>query len=129
MNHDTIKICAEHKIVQLRCKCPEPIKHAIEVDCTHRPLTDENRGEFLFWLEGKIQRWPKHFADPEPQAYHDSVADAAADKEALAQGQRIADGITDLVDMLHSINHNLQHHNGFCQACADAYTAINEAID
>lgn len=48
---------------------------------------------------------------------------------SLANGQRIADGITDLVDTLHAINHNAQHHNGFCQACADAYAAINEAID
>lgn len=129
MNHDTIKICAEHKIVQLRCKCPEPITNAIEEACRHRQVTDENRNEFLYWLDGKIQRLPKHPADPEPQAYHDSLADAAMDKAALAQGQRIADGITDLVDTLHDLNHNLQHHSGFCQACADVYTAINEAID
>lgn len=45
MSHDAIRICAEHKKVQLRCRCPEPITTAIEEECKHGELTDE----MLFW--------------------------------------------------------------------------------
>lgn len=50
--HDTIHICAEHKRVQRRCRCPEPIKYAIEEECKHGELTDQS----LFWNGEKIVR-------------------------------------------------------------------------
>lgn len=50
--HDSAHICAEHKHVQRRCKCPTPITHVIEEECKHGELTDQS----LFWNGTKIVR-------------------------------------------------------------------------
>lgn len=52
MSHHYAHICAEHKAVQLQCRCPEPITEVIEEECKHKELTDQS----LFWNGTKIVR-------------------------------------------------------------------------
>lgn len=35
MSHSSARICAEHKIVQQQCRCPQPITSVIEEPCNH----------------------------------------------------------------------------------------------
>lgn len=105
MSHDTIEICAEHKYVQKRCKCPEPIKRAIEVACRHGELTDQS----LFWdaYQSKIVRGKP--VDPFLQA-------------------EIEDGIEDLVNTIHEHNPGNLHTDGDCAECDKVAASIKAAI-
>lgn len=62
MSHISARICAEHKAIQLRCRCPEPIIHVIEEECKHGELTDQS----LFWDGSKIVRGRNPITD-DPQ--------------------------------------------------------------
>lgn len=65
MSHSSAHICAEHKAVQLQCRCPEPDTPVIEEECKHGELTEHS----LFWNGTKIV----HGSELTVQAVPDTV--------------------------------------------------------
>lgn len=59
MSHSSARICAEHKIVQRQCRCPEPITSVIEEECKHgeeSPPGTPYPIKHLYWNGTKIVR-------------------------------------------------------------------------